>query len=166
MAKRFVMTQIWRVQQSYTLLSLILWGIVIALTANPIVLPFMQHNFGIDPTATGVVAASLLLVFLGVFGILFLFGIIYDKYLHLWRDQLDVAYDRNPYAREKLMVKEILMWRHMFLPAMRTSPDPRTQKEIAFMERWIEKSLASDVNIRKSVEDAERWIATGDSPRM
>jgi len=165
MAKRFLMTQLWRVQQSYTLLSLVLWGVVIALTANPIILPYLQRNLGVDPGGAGVVALSLVLVFVGVFAILFVFGVIYDKVLHLWRDQLDVTYDRNPYTREKLMVKEILMWRHMFLPAMRTSTDPQTRKEIEFMEKWIEKSLAADANIKKSVNDAERWIDRGDGPR-
>ncbi len=159
MAKRFLMTQLWRIQQSYALLSLFLWAAVISLTATAYILPFEQRQLGIDPGTPGVIAATLLLLFLAVFGGLFLFGVAYDRYLRLWRDQLDVAYDRNPYAREKLMVKEILMWRHMFLPTMRgRSSDPETEKEIAFMEQWIQKSLASDANIRRSVEEAERWI--------
>ncbi|TLZ55068.1 MAG: hypothetical protein E6K17_06540 [Methanobacteriota archaeon] len=167
MAKRFLMTQIWRIQQSYALLSLVLWGIVIALTANPLLLPYLQHNLGVDPTAPGVVAGTLVLVFIGVFALLFVFGVVYDKYLHLWRDQLDVTYDRNPYAREKLMVKEILVWRHMFLPAMQAtaSSDPKTRKEVAFMEKWIERSLAADPNIRRSVEEAERVITGGETQR-
>ena len=160
MAKRSLMTQLWRIQQSYTLLSLFLWGAVISLTATTYVLTYEQRQLGIDPSAPGIVAATLILLFLAVFAALFVFGVVYDRYLRLWRDQLDVAYDRNPYAREKLMVKEILMWRHMFLPAMRAtvSTNPEGRREIEFMERWITKSLATDSNIKRSVEEAERWI--------
>ncbi len=160
MAKRYLMTQLWRIQQSYALLSLILWGVVIALTANPFVLPYLQHNLGVDPTAPGVVAATLFIVFIGVFGLLFAFGVIYDKYLKLWREQLDVAVDKNPYTKEKLSVKEILMWRHMFLPTLRAvkDNDPEARREIEFVEGWIHRSLAADGNIRRAVEEAERWI--------
>ena|SRR5437773_6381242 len=154
------MTQLWRVQQSYALLSLFLWAAVISLTAAAYILPFEQRQLGIDPSTPGVIAATLILLFAAVFGGLFLFGVVYDRYLRLYRDQLDVAYDRNPYAREKLMVKEILMWRHMFLPGMRARTlVPDAQREVAFMEKWIQKSLAQDANIRRSVEEAERWIS-------
>jgi len=150
MAKRFLMTQLWRIQQSYAILSLVLWGIVITLTAFPIVFPFFQRNLGFPENAPGAVAATLLLLFVGIFVLLFGFGIVYDRYLRLWREQLDVTYDRNPYTREKLMVKEILLWRHMFLPALRATAvsDPTARTEIDFMERWIERTLVEDANIR------------------
>jgi len=163
MVKRFIMTQLWRIQQSYTFLSLVLWGVVIALTAFPFVGAFLQHQFGFDPAAPGFVAATLILLFLTVFAGLFSFGVVYDKYLRLWREQLDVMVEKNPYAREKLSPKEILMWRYIYLPAMRLSgPDnPNTRKEIEFVERWVEISIAADPNIRRAVEEAERWIRSG-----
>ncbi|HYS71860.1 MAG: hypothetical protein E6K10_08595 [Methanobacteriota archaeon] len=165
MAKRFLMTQLWRIQQSYAILSLVLWGIVITLTAFPIVFPFFQRNLGFPENAPGAVAATLLLLFVGIFVLLFGFGIVYDRYLRLWREQLDVTYDRNPYTREKLMVKEILLWRHMFLPALRATAvsDPTARTEIDFMERWIERTLVEDANIRSGVEQAQRWIESGGS---
>jgi len=166
MVKRYLMLQLWRVQQSMTLLSLILWAIVISLTALPIINPvwlrFLEDRFGIPPNAPGVVALTLVLIFLGVFAFLISVGLIYDKYLKLWREQLDVAYERNPYTREKLMVKEILLWRHMFLPSLRAEAkdSPEVQHEIEFMERWIEKSVSMDRNIQRAVKEAERWIET------
>jgi len=167
MAKRFLMTQLWRIQQSYTLLSLGLWGIVISLTAFPFISQFVQCKFAVDCTAPGVVAITLILLFLAVFAALFLFGVIYDKYLRLWREQLDVAVERNPYAREKLSPKEILMWRYIYLPVMKVSgrDNPNTAKEIEFVEQWVEKSLTADGNIRRAVEEAERWIWSRPSGR-
>ncbi len=166
MVKRFVMTQLWRIQQSYTLLSLLLWGIVISLTAYPVIaplwLPFLQDR-GIPASTPGVIALTLLLLFLAIYGVLFLFGVVYDKYLRLWREQLDVAVDRNPYAREKLSPKEVLMWRYIYLPTMRAAgrESQEYEKEISFVERWVETSLAGDGRIRASVEEAERWIRSG-----
>jgi len=163
MAKRFLMTQLWRVQQSYAILSLVLWGIVITLTAFPLVFPFLQRIFGFPENAPGAVAVTLVSLFISVFALLFSFGVVYDRYLRLWREQLDVTYDRNPYTREKLMVKEILMWRHMFLPAIKaTRPeDPVLRREVEFMERWIEKTLTADSNISRAVREAEDSIRSG-----
>jgi len=164
MVKRFLMIQLWRIQQSYTLLSLFLWGLVISFTAYPIIspvwLPFLERQFGISAGAPGVVAGTLLLLFLGIYAVLYLFGVVYDKYLKLWREQLDVAVERNPYAREKLTAKEILQWRHMFLPTLRAAApgDKGAEREIEFMDKWIALSLASDAVIRRSLEDAEREI--------
>ncbi|HEY5605780.1 MAG TPA: hypothetical protein VIL45_04565 [Thermoplasmata archaeon] len=169
MVKRYVMLQLWRVQQSYVLLSLLLWGLVITFTAYPVVgsvwLGFLEDRFGISPSTPGIVAATLVLIFLSAFGFLFTLGVIYDKYLRLWREQLDVAYERNPYTREKLMVKEILLWRHMFLPALRrvAAEDPEIQREIEFMKKWIEKSESMDGNIRRAVGETEEWVRRGES---
>ena len=163
MVKRFFMTQLWRIQQSYTLLSLILWGIVIAFTAFPIIspvwFPFLAR-FGISATTTGIVALTLILLFLLIYGSLYAFGFVYDRYLRLWREQLDVAVEKNPYANEKLSPKEIMMWRHLFLPALKAnaSNDPNTRAEVEFVEKWVAKSLTGDSNIRQAVEEAERWI--------
>jgi len=110
--KRSFMVQLWRIQQSYTLLSLLIWGVLITFTAWPILSPVWQDiliRFGVPLSTPGAVAAGLLVIFFGVYVVLYTFGVVYDKYLKLWREQLDVTYERNPYTREKLMVKEILM---------------------------------------------------------
>ena len=166
MVKRFVMVQIWRIQQSYILLSLLIWGIIITFTSWTVlkdVWADILQRFGISMGAPGAVASGLAVIFICVFTLLYIIGVIYDKYLRLWREQLDVSVEKNPYTQEKLMVKEVLMWRHMFLPTLRAvAPrDPDAQREIEFMEDWIQKSIASDWNIQKALDEAERWIATG-----
>src|SRR2546426_1402114 len=110
MAKRSLMTQLWRIQQSYTLLSLFLWGAVISLTATTYVLPYEQRQLGIDPSAPGIVAATLILLFLAVFAALFLFGVVYDRYLRLWRGQLGGAPQRNPKPPQKRVGSGSLFW--------------------------------------------------------
>src|SRR2546426_3304046 len=100
MVKRFFMTQLWRIQQSYTLLSLILWGIVIVTTSFPIISPIwfpFLARFGISATAPGVVAVTLVLMFFLVFGSLYSFGFVYDRYLRLWREQLHASLRKKPH---------------------------------------------------------------------
>jgi hypothetical protein len=166
MLKRRFMVQLWRIQQSYTLLSLVIWGVLITLTAWPILddlwADFLEI-FGIPFNAPGAIALGLGIIFVAVYVVLFAFGIVYDKVLRLWREQLDVSYERNPYTRDKLMVKEVLMWRHMFLPVLRVAApsDPAAQREIEFVERWIDRTLSSDPVIRRAVEDSEHAIETG-----
>ncbi len=171
MVKRSFMVQLWRVQQSYTLLSLLIWGVLITFTAWPILSPVWQDilaRFGVPLNTPGAVAAGLLVIFLGVYVVLYAFGVVYDKYLKLWREQLDVTYERNPYTREKLMVKEILMWRHMFLPVLRVAApaDPDARREIEFVEKWIEKTMAADAVIRMAVEETERAIESGGAAKV
>ncbi|OGS60511.1 MAG: hypothetical protein A3K59_02155 [Euryarchaeota archaeon RBG_19FT_COMBO_69_17] len=166
MVKRSFMVQLWRIQQSYILLALLIWGVLITFTAWPILSPVWQDilgRFGVPLSAPGAVAVGLLVIFFGVYVVLYTFGVVYDKYLKLWREQLDVTYERNPYTREKLMVKEILMWRHMFLPVLKVAAptDPAAKKEIEFVEKWIGTVLASDAVIRKAVGDSERAIESG-----
>jgi hypothetical protein len=163
MVKRFLMVQLWRIQQSYTLLSLLIWGVIITFTSWAVLEAIwadVLQRFGISMSAPGAVASGLAVIFICVFTLLYAVGVIYDKYLRLWREQLDVSVEKNPYTQEKLMVKEILMWRHMFLPTLRAiaPEDPDAQREIEFMEDWIQKSIASDGNIRKALDQAERWI--------
>src|SRR2546427_8663247 len=104
MAKRFMMTQLWRIQQSYTLLSLILWGIVIAFTAFPVVspvwFPFLAR-FGISATTPGVVALTLILLFLLIYGSVYAFGFVYDRYLRLWRGRDRVRRQEEPQSQEE-----------------------------------------------------------------
>src|SRR2546426_11339913 len=102
MVKRFFMTQLWRIQQSYTLLSLILWGIVIVTTSFPIISPIwfpFLARFGISATTPGAVAVTLVLMFFLVFGSLYSFGFVYDRYLRLWREPASRFPGKKPSGR-------------------------------------------------------------------
>lgn len=175
MVRHTFMLQLWRFQQSQALLGLLLWSILLTVTSfdilKPVLLGFLDAQVGIPADAPGAVFVSLLIIFVVVVSSLFAFGVVYDKYLGLWREQTDVLVARNPYTKERLTAKEILTWRHMFLPALRSaaasagrnpSPsdsatDPAVEAHIAFMENWIRRSM-EDSRIRLAVEDASRWI--------
>src|SRR2546426_1773836 len=113
MVKHYLMVQLWRVQQSYSLLSLLIWGVLITFTSWTVLKDVWADflgRFGIQLSAPGAVAAGLLVIFLAVYAILFAFGVVYDKYLKLWRAQRHVSHERKPYHPGELMVEENLMW--------------------------------------------------------
>src|SRR2546428_6279248 len=96
MVKHYLMVQLWRFQQSYSLLSLLIWGILITFTSWTVLKDVWADflaRFGIPLSAPGAVAAGLLVIFLGVYAILFAFGVVYDKYLKLWREPPPLAYE-------------------------------------------------------------------------
>ena len=173
MVKHGFMLALWRFQQSQAILGLVLWGILLTTSSFYIVWPLLSDYFvrwfGIQPNDPGAVLLGLAVLFALIMSTLFAFGFIYDKYLRLWREQSDVAIDRNPYTKERLTTKEILTWRHMFLPALRAASsskagsnpnsgeDREAQDHIAFMEHWIAESL-EDPRIRRAVHETEAAI--------
>jgi len=173
MVKHAFMLVLWRFQASQAILGLVLWGILLTLSAFPIVWPrlseFFVNVFGIQPNDPGAVFLGLALLFGLIMSALFVLGVVYDKYLRLWREQWDVAIDRNPYAKERLTAKEILTWKHMFLPVLRAasfagtgnSPNPgedhEVREHIDFMEKWIAESLENP-RTRRAVEETRDRI--------
>jgi hypothetical protein len=48
-----------------------------------------------------------------------LMGLIHDIVLRLWVEQSDVAVERYPYSKERLMAKDIVSWRRETIAMMR-----------------------------------------------
>lgn len=173
MVKHAFMTALWRFQQSQAILGLVLWGLLLTITSFPLISPrlydFLANVFGITADRPGAVLLGLAILFTLIVSALFAFGLIYDKYWRLWREQSDVAVDRNPYTRDRLTAKEILTWRHMFLPVLRAASSSRTgngpnlgedqkvQEHIDFMEDWIAQSLENP-RTRRAVEETRDSI--------
>ena len=71
-----------------------------------------------------------------------LIGFLYDRVFKLWREQMYVAMDRNPYADDLFLRKEVLQYEQFYLPLARAvykvSPDPDLKEAIARVERWVE----------------------------
>jgi len=148
MAKKFLMTTLWRISQTGPFLSIFFWGTALAGIFWPILGQrnppgplywFVTQVLGVgDDRATLVGIALLFLLFVGT---IFAFGFVYDRVLKLWREQTEVAYARNPYADDTLFRKEILTWDQFYLPLARAlykvSPDPDLKAAIARVERWV-----------------------------
>lgn len=149
MVKKFVMTLVWRISQTGPILSLFFWSTALAGIFWPIVgitggnqlgpLGTFLRSLGVPlDRITFVGLVTLFLLFAAL--ILFI-GWMYDRVLKLWREQMDVTYDRNPYADDRLFRKEILQWQQYYLPLARAiykvAPDPELKESIARVEVWV-----------------------------
>jgi len=162
MVKKYLMVQIWRIQQSQALISLFFW----ALTLAGVFYYNYFRNFFIflglvsrEESQTNNLIGTIYLFFMIVLAILLL-GFIYDRYLKLWREQTDVAIERNPYSVERMQPKEIVQWKRFNVSIMKelAKTDSAIRKDIEFMEKWIAKSLAERPELKKSVEGLEKWV--------
>jgi hypothetical protein len=147
------MTYFWRLQQSQLIVSMILWAVLLTLTSY-------QYVGGSIGEFFGSVYLGLFFLFLIIFAFIILIGFAFDRILKLWKEQNIVVAHRNPYVKDRLYPKEIVLWRHMFLPILKKQEDsdPKVKQEIVFMEKWIERSMSVDPETRKEVEEVEAWV--------
>jgi hypothetical protein len=154
MVKMRVMTYLWRLQQSQLIVSMILWAVLLTLTSYQYVGWRLQQFF------FNSIYLGFLILFLIIFGFIILVGFAFDAIFKLWKEQSIVIAHRNPYLKERLYPKEVVMWRHMFLPILKRFEDtnPEVKEEIAFMERWINRCMDADSETKKEVDEVEAWI--------
>lgn len=146
--KKFLMVLVWRITQTGPILSLFFWSTALAGIFWPIVgrenppgplWSFVRNVLGVPAAQATLV--GLLLLFLLFAAFILLIGFVYDRVLKLWREQMEIIYERNPYTEDRMFVKEILQWEQYYLPLARAmyrvSPDPELKAAIARVERWI-----------------------------
>jgi hypothetical protein len=121
---------------------------------------FHQHFVSLGIVRQGDYFLGTMILFLVIIVAFLLMGFIYDRSLKLWREQTDVAIERNPYSVERLQPKEIVQWMRCSVSIMKelAKTDSAIQKDIEFMEKWIAKSLAERPALRESVEGLEKWV--------
>jgi MFS family permease len=152
MVKKYLMTIVWRLSQTGPILSLFFWGTALAGIFWPIIGDrpgsnlegpfwyFLTDTLGIASERAFIIGFTLLFLLFAV--IILLIGLVYDKTLKLWREQMDVMYERNPYVDDRLYRKERLQFQQFYLPLARAlykvSPDPELKEAIARVETWVE----------------------------
>ena len=154
--KKSLMTQVWRLQQSQAIISIFFWSLTLA---GVFYLAYLHDWF----VRWGLVRQNevflgtiyLFLIFLLVF---LLIGFVYDRVLKLWSEQTVVAYERNPYTRDRMYAKEIVLWR-MQVETLREvgKGNPQATERVRAMDAWIEALLRSDPELAKSVRDLESY---------
>ena len=100
------MTTLWRVQQAQMVISIIFWS----LTLTGIFYPYIRARALNDLIGPERVFLGMALIFLVVVALVLAFGYLYDQ-LKLWREQITVAQERNPfsYGGKVTPVQNILM---------------------------------------------------------
>ena len=149
MAKKFLMTVVWRITQAGPILSIFFWSTTLAGIFWPILgqrnppgplWSFVTGVLGVGEDRATLV--GILLLFLLFAGFILLVGFLYDRVFKLWREQMDVIYERNPYAEDTLYRKEMTAYEQYYLPlakaVYKVSPDPELKEAIARVEKWVE----------------------------
>ena len=149
--KKKLMELMWRMQQSQTIIGVLMWS----LTLTGIFYPYLRDKFDLDP---GNVLLPMMLLFLFILGMVILIGVVFDK-LRFWKEQNIVLAERNPYATYKFYPKEIHWARLWLLTAKQVpNPSPEMQKEIAFFEKWMDRLICEDPLYRREVEEVEAFV--------
>lgn len=147
-AKKHFMIQFWRMQQSQAFVNSFFFATTLALLLMPYLGPHITD-----------ITHNPLLTFLGLFwlvmGLILLFGYAFDNIWKLWKEQVTVGTERNPYALEKLSAKEVVVWRHLHLPILRATGQVH-QAEL--MEAWLEAAVAEDERLASDVGNLEGWL--------
>jgi hypothetical protein len=147
--KKFLMTLVWRISQTGPILSLFFWSTALAgifwpivgITSSSQLGPLGNFLLSLGISLDRITIVGLILLFFLFAAFILLIGWLYDRVLKLWREQMDVTYDRNPYVDDRLFRKEIMQWDQYFLPlakaVYKVSPDPELRDAIERVETWI-----------------------------
>ena len=91
--KKKIMTVLWRVQQAQMVISIVFWS----LTLTGIFYPYISERILDDLVGPENVALGMIVIFLGVMGLIILFGYTYDR-MKFWKEQVIVIQERNPFS--------------------------------------------------------------------
>jgi hypothetical protein len=135
--KKWFMLQVWRLQQVAAILTLVLLSLNLALQ----IYNYMQWRPAIISPYI-LVPILLLMITLAIW----LFALFWDLKAKMWREQMAVAMERNPYAKEKLYAKEIANYAFMWLPILDNlgKTDPEAKAHADSLRTWVDKALKDD----------------------
>lgn len=140
--KKKIMTVLWRVQQAQMVISIVFWS----LTLTGIFYPYIRARFLNDLMGPENVGLGMIVIFLGVFGTILLFGYVYDR-MKFWMEQWTVQAERNPYAfGQKVNPVQIVLWKALL------SDEPGVRARAIKMIEWNERD-PEVARILKEIDD-------------
>ena len=152
--KKYFMIVYWRTQQIASIFTMILMAFTVSLQVNL----YIEWRF-----SNSYIGILLSLFILAV--IILLAGYAWDKRLKMWREQVQVSIERNPYATKKLTPKEIITHESIVIPILehmadnaRDGPSRRrfAQSVIAY-RRWIAHEKL-DTETKKDSDELREWL--------
>ncbi len=146
------MLQVWRLQQVAAILTLALLSVNLALQ----IYNFMNWREGLFASPYSAVPILLLIIVAVIWGI----AIVWDLRMKMWREQMAVAMERNPYSKEKMYAKEISGYALFWLPVLdnlgKTDPEARASADA--LRSWIKKALKDDPAAQGEWSDLLKYI--------
>lgn len=136
--KKWLMLQMWRVQQVAQILTIVMLAVTLTLQ----VYSYMQWRGTLF--ATPYVGGLIILLVLAA--AIWAFAIVWDLRLKMWREQMTVAVEKNPFTKEKMTPKELMIYRIIWLPILEQFADenPRMRASADALRRWLNRSMKED----------------------
>jgi hypothetical protein len=154
--KKWFMLQMWRLQQVAQPLTLALLAINLSLTIFGLI-KWREDSL----LSYSLIGVPMILLVLAM--IIWTFAIIWDIRLKMWRDQATVLVERNPYSKEKMSSKEVVLYSMFYLSVLDSlaKDDPVKREELDTFRKWIKKSMEMDPNTAKDAREILQFIGKG-----
>ena len=146
------MLQMWRFQQVSQVATLALLALNLALQ----VYNFMSWRGSIFSSPYTAVPFLLLILVAGIWA----FAIFWDLRMKMWREQMAVVMERNPYAKERMFSKELVVYAMLWLPMLEHlgEKDPKIKDSAEHLRAWLRKSYDDDKSLEKEIGDIMTYM--------
>ena len=146
------MVQVWRLQQVAQILTLFL----LALNLSLQIYGYIQWrgNF------FGTVYSGTLTILLILTAAIWSFAIVWDIRMKMWREQMTVTTERNPYLKEKMAAKEVVLYRLLWLPLVDKlgEGDSSMKVNAKVLRNWLDRAANEDPSLARDVRDLVSYV--------
>lgn len=144
--KKWFMLQMWRIQQVAAVMTIGL----LALNLSLQLYTFLNWRSGLFSTPYSGIPILLLVII----AVIWVLSIVWDLRLKMWREQIAVSYERNPYAKEKMCSKEVMFNALTWLPIMDHlgKDDPNIRDAAEAMRVWLKTQTDEDTALQGELE--------------
>jgi hypothetical protein len=143
--KKWFMLQVWRLQQIASVMTLFL----LALSEATVIWGFLKYRGGLF--GSPYVMIPILMAAFG--GAIWAASIFWDLRLRMWRDQMAVLQERNPYAKERLTAKEMAQYSLIYIPILEKlgKEDRKAADAAEVLRTWTSREWHDDPALVREV---------------
>lgn len=154
--KKWFMLQIWRFQQVSQITTLALLALNLALQ----IYNFVSWRGSLFSSPYTAIPFILLVLVAGIWS----FAIFWDLRMKMWREQQAVLIERNPYAKERMYSKELVIYAMLWLPLLDHlgEENQKIRASADHLRAWLTKSYSDDKALEKEIGELVRYIDMND----
>lgn len=145
-AKKWIMRQYWRVQQSQAFISMGFWGTTLTL----LIWPYVSWRFDSAEEFAGLPTTywGLASIFTSVMVIVLLAGFVYDRVLGLWIEWRSVDTERNPFMTYALSPNWMMSVAMQAEILKAVSDDPKVKADAEWVLEWCRSQAGEEIFAR------------------
>jgi hypothetical protein len=150
--KKWFMLQVWRMQQVAQIITLLLLAMNLALQLYG----FMTWREGLFESPYTAIPLIVLVLVALIWG----FAIVWDLRMKMWREQVTVTMEKNPYAKEKMTSKEVAYHWLVNIPLVEKlgQTDPKMKAQAQALRAWIRAAIEKDPAMARDLDEIMKDI--------